>query len=190
MAKGSEFERLFSRRLSLWWTDGSRDDVFWRTSNSGGRATARSHRGRTTFGQAGDIGATDPVGLPLLDIVTIELKRGYAKETIHDLFDRTEHFKQQTFETWVEQVQGSQMLSGSFAWLLITRRDRREDLVWMPRDLVDELKKVGCRIHKRIPFITFKAEVNGEVLRISGTTIEQWLDVVEPGHIKKLTRRI
>jgi len=42
MAKGGEFERDISRFLSRWWTYGERDDVFWRTSASGARATTRS----------------------------------------------------------------------------------------------------------------------------------------------------
>ena len=36
--KGSEFEREMCKCLSLWWTDSKRDDVFWRSAQSGGRA--------------------------------------------------------------------------------------------------------------------------------------------------------
>ena len=77
--KGSGFEREVAKALSLWWTEGSRDDVFWRSSNSGGRATARRKRGQRTAGQHGDIAATDPVGEPFLKVVTIELKAGYGR---------------------------------------------------------------------------------------------------------------
>src|SRR5262245_2386383 len=50
-AKGSKFERDLCRQLSLWWSDGKRDDVFWRASQSGGRAKFRGRRGLQTHGQ-------------------------------------------------------------------------------------------------------------------------------------------
>ena len=40
--KGGAWEREFSKYLSLWITEGERDDVFWRSSQSGGRATQRA----------------------------------------------------------------------------------------------------------------------------------------------------
>ena len=65
-AKGSQFERTVCKDLSLWWTKGKRDDVFWRTSGSGARAKTRSKTGEKTFGQYGDVQATDPIGQPLI----------------------------------------------------------------------------------------------------------------------------
>ena len=93
MAKGSEFEREFCKDLSLWWTDQERDDIFWRSSNSGGRATVRAKVGRTTAGQYGDVAAIDFDGLPLLELMTMELKRGYSKNTIQDLVDNKETYE-------------------------------------------------------------------------------------------------
>lgn len=79
MGKGDDFERDVSRMLSLWWTEGKRDDIFWRTSASGGRATARAeYAGRQTKYEHGDVTFTDPVGKPLLDLAVIEAKRGYT----------------------------------------------------------------------------------------------------------------
>ena len=72
--KGQSFEREVSRRLSLWLTKGARDDVFWRTAMSGGRATLQAKKGIINFAQAGDIGAIDPLGAQLLNHVTIECK--------------------------------------------------------------------------------------------------------------------
>ena len=78
MAKGGDFEREVSRLLSLWWTEGARDDVFWRTSASGGRATSRAQAFKRTRYEYGDITFTDPIGKPLLDVTVIEAKRGYT----------------------------------------------------------------------------------------------------------------
>src|SRR3954464_11883516 len=86
--KGASFERDLCKRLSLWWTDGERDDVFWRTSQSGGRATSRTKKGKKTKNSYGDICAVDPIGQPLLDLITFEVKRGYNKDSFTDLLDK------------------------------------------------------------------------------------------------------
>lgn len=78
MGKGGEFEREISKFLSLWWTNGDRDDVFWRTSASGARATVRAAVFKQTNYEYGDITFTDPVGKALLDLMIIEAKRGYT----------------------------------------------------------------------------------------------------------------
>jgi len=73
MSKGGGFEREMCRYLSLWWTGGERDDVFWRNRT---RATSKSPDARH---QLGDIVAVDPVGAPLVSVYNIELKTGYSK---------------------------------------------------------------------------------------------------------------
>ena len=42
--KGSSNERKLSRQLSLWFTNGESDDIFWRSTNSGGTATIRGKK--------------------------------------------------------------------------------------------------------------------------------------------------
>src|SRR5271166_5739903 len=106
MAKGSQFERDICRKLSLWWTQDQsppNDAVFWRTSNSGGRATTRKKLGKKTKGQYGDITAIDPIGQPLIDFVTIEIKRGYNKASIIDLLDKQGKGTSQ-YEKWFKTV--------------------------------------------------------------------------------------
>lgn len=78
MGKGEDFERQISKKLSLWWTDGERDDVFWRTSQSGGRATQRAKSALDTAYSYGDLTFIDPIGKPLCDLLVIEAKRGYT----------------------------------------------------------------------------------------------------------------
>jgi len=86
--KGKAFERKVSKELSLWWTDGGRDDVFWLTSQSGGRATTRRRKDVQTKNQGGDIGLIDPIGQPFIDNFFLELKDGYknANEKLFNLF--------------------------------------------------------------------------------------------------------
>jgi hypothetical protein len=69
-AKGGEFERNVCKALSRWVTAGLREDVFWRSAMSGGRATVK--RGHVR--QAGDICAVAPEGHSLTDVFYIECK--------------------------------------------------------------------------------------------------------------------
>lgn len=137
--KGSSFERDICRQLSLWWTADLptlRDDCFWRTSNSGGRATVRGKKKQTTSGHYGDICATDSVGEDLLKVVTIELKRGYNKHSLFDLIDKPAKAAKQEWEKWIEQAIASSILAKTKYWMIISRRDRRETLVTIPTGLL------------------------------------------------------
>ena len=72
--KGGAFERDMCRALSLWMTDGKRDDVFWRSAMSGGRARVRFNKGEQPDVGGGDITAVDPAGHPLTSLYVIECK--------------------------------------------------------------------------------------------------------------------
>lgn len=72
--KGAEFERRTCKTLSLWITAGARDDLFWRTAMSGGRATIKMREGSQAKAQAGDIGMIDPEGATFLDNFFVEVK--------------------------------------------------------------------------------------------------------------------
>jgi hypothetical protein len=77
--------------------------------------------------------------------VTIELKRGYSKYTCFDALDKIPGQVKAThmhWETWLHQVWESWELSGSYAWLLITKRDRREEMVFMPDFLYRNLPSI------------------------------------------------
>lgn len=138
--KGTAFERGFCRRLSLWWTQDlpePRDDVFWRTSNSGGRATTRDKQGKTTRNQHGDVGANDPIGQPLIDLICWELKRGYNAHTLQDLLDRPAKGAKPKYLEWIEKAERTRKASGARYWALVVRRDRREPLFVCSYSLFD-----------------------------------------------------
>ncbi len=132
--KGNSFEREICVLLSKWWTGGKRDDIFWRTSNSGGRATVRNKAGKKTKNQYGDICAVDPIGKPLLDLVTIEVKRGYGRATLFELIDKPNKAKKQVYEEWIKQAENSAVGCGLTTndWWIIHKRDRRETMLYMP----------------------------------------------------------
>jgi len=203
--KGGQFEREFAKRLGLWWTDGDRDDVFWRSSNSGGRATIRARSGKGTFGQAGDIAATDPIGLPLLKVMTLELKRGYPQSSVGNTLDQPTKGASTQFELFCDQARSSAELNQSLSWTLIQKRDRKQTLLWMPRVLADELRKVGMicppfslRLSKSIKIpavrkkgkLKKKAQVNPPLGRVYGMLLDSFFLDVYPDDIKEIAKRV
>lgn len=77
-AKGSEYERQVCKQLSLWVSHGKREDLFWRSAMSGGRATVGKRSGKDLSRHAGDISATHVDGHALTDHWYVECKR-YAE---------------------------------------------------------------------------------------------------------------
>lgn len=72
--KGASFERVISRALSRWLTKGARDDLFWRSAMSGGRATLQLREDIINLAQSGDITAISPQAYELAERCFFELK--------------------------------------------------------------------------------------------------------------------
>lgn len=176
--KGSGFERDMCKQLSLWWTNGKRDDIFWRTAGSGARAKTRSKQKQSTFGQYGDVQATDPIGQPLMNLVTIELKRGYPKETFANIVEesRIANSKVCGFIQFVNQARADSKNAKTPYWLLISKRNMREAIITMPIKLYRDLKKVSCIKHC-IP-CSMTTQKNGA--KYFTTTLDRFLQVVPP----------
>lgn len=206
--KGGNHERALCRRFSLWLTDDERDDIFWRTGGSGGRAKRRGRMGRSTYGQSGDMGATDPLGDPFLRVICPEFKRGYTKFSLADLLDcrqpqgaklgqqKYEEFLQQTIESWEQ--------SGAFSWLLIARRNQREDICLLPLELFNAL---GLQVHRcRAPIMKIKLRLRffdkpkkkgcrGKIIKrmslmIVCMTLRNWFHAVSPKRILKVAQKL
>lgn len=194
MAKGSDYERELCGQFSRWWSGGKRDDIFWRAAGSGNRAKVRGRAGRNTAGQHGDICATDPDGAVLIDLFTIEIKRGYSGQTITDIIDKPAKAGVQCWDSFFDQVLESYEQAGSYAWMLINRRDRREAMVWHPRHVVADLRAQGAfGAAQPHPFVGIKATVrrgNNTYTHIDivGMKLEAWLDAVTPHQIRLLAK--
>lgn len=137
--KGRRFEIWLAGELSKWWTGGARDDIFWHTGDSGGRATKRTAKGKGTAGLYGDIKATDPLGFDLMKIFTIECKKGYPRDTVHDLFDWPMGGAAPRYHEWLEKAESDAKAAGSLSWLLVHKRDRRDAIAVMPLGIADRL---------------------------------------------------
>ena len=185
--KGSSFERQICKTLSLWWTHDRNDDIFWRTAGSGARAKTRSKKSLKTFGQYGDIQATNPIGQPLIDFASIELKRGYSKSTFADLMEPSTHAKPVPcqYEKFIQQAEADYLNSDSYTWLLIVKRDRRKAIVLMPFFIYKKFKDNNIRLYKA-PCFHLSCQLSTGEIRIFGCALEQFLSVVQPNHIKQL----
>lgn len=73
-AKGSGFERKVCVALSQWVSKGEREDLFWRSAMSGGRATVRGKKGKKADSQLGDISCVHHSGSEFLEKLIIECK--------------------------------------------------------------------------------------------------------------------
>ena len=184
-SKGATYERSLCVSLSQWWTQDlpePRTDIFWRTAGRGARATIRHRKNKKTAGSYGDITALDPIGKQFLDAITIEAKRGYSRHTIHDLLDKSDQAAPQMYEQWFAQAEMSHKAAGSYSWMVIHKRDRRDAIVWMPQYLWASLHfgfaaSMDCR--------GVMMQIDGT--SVCGTTLEFWLNHVTPEKIKCLS---
>lgn len=94
--KGASYERKICQRLSLWVSKRRREDCFWRSAMSGGRATLKSRKKshykarnsqRKEFGaQAGDITATHVDGYKLTEFFVVDAKHYKSLEVEKRVF--------------------------------------------------------------------------------------------------------
>ena len=83
--KGSAFERQVAKELSLWLTDGEREDTLWRSSQSGGRHTTLTYKGRDASSQAGDLSSIDRESHDFIETFLVECKH-YKNLELPSLF--------------------------------------------------------------------------------------------------------
>ena len=174
--KGGNNEREKAKQISRWWTEGERDDVFWR-DNSGARATSRAKTGKSTAAGYGDITLSDPCGEALLRICTIELKRGYQELDMMALLDSKAE-KTKIFLNFWRQVSRDSSLAEKNGWgkfpVLITHRDRKRPLITLDKKLFASIREFsGDYPNSRI--IIENSEINAVVM-----VFEEWLEWCNP----------
>jgi hypothetical protein len=179
-SKGGVFEREFCRTLSLWWSGGADDSLFWRTASSGGRAKRRGRLGKRTASHHGDICATNGEGQSFIDLFTVELKRGYSRATIIDLLDKPDRAAAQTYELWLDQAKESASQAGTPYWLIVHKRDKRSPLVlveWEALSLCSEeaIDDTGV--------LTWQPATG---LPVVVTTLEKFLSGMSPRCVREL----
>jgi hypothetical protein len=139
MSKGDSFERETSRAISLWWTDGERDDVFWRNRTRVTSKTPNAER------QLGDLTTVHTVGVPFIEVFNVEFKIGYSKtkkgvrhkNIPWDLLDLIDG-KGRIFLDFWEQTYEDAIRSGRIP-MLIFKRDYHVPVVSMFSTDIDKL---------------------------------------------------
>lgn len=125
--KGSSFEREICKALSLWVSRGRREDLFWRSAMSGGRATVARKRGANLAAQAGDITATHEDGHALTNAWYVECKRYSDLEYASFMLKGTGKLAGFWTETVIQSLRHGKMP------MLIAREDRGATTVLIAR---------------------------------------------------------
>lgn len=151
--KGGQYERECCRFLSVWFSgDEEQDDWFWRSSQSGGRATTRAKTGKRTVGNCGDVAAECPEAAIFTSVVTPEIKRGYNR-TAHlaDILEYgARHWKKPvegSMAQFIKQAHDASKRASTPYWWIIHRRDKHRAYIVMPRSLWDEFCVEGKNLH-------------------------------------------
>jgi hypothetical protein len=189
--KGQDYEREICVELSEWWTYGRRSDIFWRTGGSGARATVRAKSHKKTANQDGDITFTDPLGLPFIKTLTIEVKRGYSTKTAYDCFDRTDTSAIRLWEEFFAQAQRSHENAGSLGWAIISRRDRREGIIFISAGVFRRIREVGGLAKRPCPVMQMgvyvRTKKKGQVfIDFMAMRFEDFICDVNPAHILQI----
>jgi hypothetical protein len=150
-SKGSAFEREISKQLSLWWSNGQRDDLFWRTAASGGRATVRKKKGKNT-GDSGDIASTDPDSAAMTKAFSMELKAGYNTYTLDTLLYRSD---QSPLIKFFDQAIQSMRQSEAKNWMVIHKIDRKPLTVYFATATWNGLCAARIARHHHLPYPVF-----------------------------------
>jgi hypothetical protein len=166
-AKGGEFERQFSRWLSLWLTRGQRRDLFWRSGGSGSVSTRTGQRA-----MAGDIMAVEEEGGELGGLITWELKNGYPNADMMKLLDGLKGGNE-----WLvmhDQAVAAWRKSGTATWAMVHHRPRKHALVTFPFAVARGFDRNADRMSYRVPTVA----VDVVVYRL-----EDWFAANDPDNV-------
>jgi hypothetical protein len=124
-----------------------------------------------------------------MDLVTIELKRGYAPATFADILEPTKRGTDPMYLTFFEQAIRSAKNAGSVSWWLIVRRDHRASSLFFPRELAQMLLDTKSII----PFAALRFMVEPEgmkkhTVQVACMALEDFLFRVTPDDVKTALR--
>ena len=125
--KGNSFERCVSKRLSLWWSSNSRDDIFYRTHSSGARFTNQYEKNNKIIeNQVGDIMSSSEDGFLFLSFFTIECKH-YKSLNFWSLIDKPT--KDNLYSWWIKLNEQCEINKTNP--FLIAKQNMRPELVFV-----------------------------------------------------------
>ncbi len=126
------------KRLSLWWSAGDSDQIFWRNSGF----LARGPKGCVEH-QYGDVHSIDERGSYLVQVINIELKF-YKQLTVIDVIDKPGKAHVTLLDHWAQCKQDAE--KSEREPMLIAKRNFAEPFVMCYEDLARELVEDGDRL--------------------------------------------
>jgi hypothetical protein len=183
--KGAQFERDIAKKLSLWLSDGVRDDLVWRTSASGARHTIRQKKGHATVNQAGDLCAQDPSVHYFFDRVLVECKSGYRSTPtkkqsqtimIISMLDAPNAAKTPLLFGWWQKATKEKIASNKDRVMLIFRRTGKKTCLMIEKEW---LLKLSHNKNGPYPYDSVLIKVKPYPLLVV-CDFEQWLSWCEP----------
>jgi hypothetical protein len=174
--KGGIFERIICRKLSLLVSDNQRDDIYWRSAMSGGRARIQLNKGTVNETQAGDVSAIDELGYWLIRDYIIELKHYASLEISSGLLCNTGTL----YRFWIKLLKDSKLFDKKP--LLIAREN------YKPIILLSSIGKAPCTLKPILTAHQWKAEIRlfDNIERLSNDSDR----IIRPTSNIKPTRRI
>lgn len=150
-AKGSAYERELCKRISFWFSGGETEDLFWRTSGSGSRATNRRRLGQSPSKyDFGDMKHELPEGLPLTEHICWEFRSRARFDAFTTFGTGEEDPKTSLLSSWAK---ASCEADCSVRYpILITKAVRRPEVIWIPYPLYAEIAVVDDKVRK-IPWM-------------------------------------
>jgi len=194
--KGSKFERDTCRKLSLWFSHGKRDDIFWRTAGSGARATVRAKSGKMTADSAGDISAIDEKAKPFTAVSIWELKRGYTSKrgtygsiSILSIVDKLSKEKDPILVEWSKKLHRELKTHKRKYGFIVFQRDRKNPCIAMGAETFKELKLKNKKKYYWPPFGPI-CQICTRKVDLVLILFDEFLEWCEPETItRKITRR-
>lgn len=161
-AKGSAGERKIAIELSKWISAGNREDLLWRSSQSGGRATVARKKQKELQSQAGDLCAIHPDGQPFIDAFYTEIKF-YKSLNYSGIVTDTGHL----VNFWKSTV--TEANSYKRSPMLITKENNRPVIIFMQ---VAGLRKFGLSTEQSI--------ISSARLGMYGYVLAQFVKIAKP----------
>jgi len=196
MGKGAGFEREFCKELSLWWTEGRRNDIFWRTAGSGARATARFKKGQRTADSYGDVKAEHEIGKPLTNYCVFSLKRGYTGKkqnmklrwaNILDIIDTPDRIKTKpAIVQWWDEIEWTLGKAFREHAFLVFKRDRKEKLISMAPSTFNYLERLNSYYNGPTVLVSTKAVC---IITMPLESFFNWCQPESLGRKKRIIRR-
>lgn len=185
MGKGDNFEREMCRYLSLWWSEGERDDIFWRNRT---RITSKT---KDVIQQMGDLTAVQPSGIPFIELFSVEFKVGYSKTKqgkrtkiipwdVLDIIDGKPTGDKVLFRFW-EQTFRDAMASQRIP-MLIFKRDHHTPCVCLDRKGIHIINRISDRLWESLlsPSITITSDLNTDNPSLCIYPVENFFSWMEP----------